>query len=150
MGWKMTAKRSYRDVSIAPGRILKATDVFDTYWRFAVLRQNLFMRRVAATPPPWTNDPVLAKHRFTNAYRAADRVSQYLIRNVLYRGEQTSEEIFFRALLFKFFNRIDTWEEIEAHMGWPTWKAFDREHYARVLDALIARADRVYSAAYIT
>lgn len=105
------ARVSPRNVRLTAGRVLKVTPVFDTYWRFATLRQNLFMSRVLGAPPPWTQDPVLVKHRFTNAYRASDRVSQYLIRNVLYKGEQIPDEIFFRTLLFKFFNRIDTWEE---------------------------------------
>lgn len=138
-----------RDISVAPGRNLKATPVFDTYWRFAALRQDLFVRRVSGTPPPWTDDAVLVKHRFTNAYRAADRVSQYLIRHVLYRGEQTSEAIVFRTLLFKFFNRIETWQELETQLGWPTWQAFSYERYARVLDELMARGKHIYSGAYI-
>lgn len=138
-----------RTIEIAGGRALRTTPVFDTYWRFAAARQDLFMRRVTGTRPPWTDDPVLATHRFTNAYRAADRVSQYLIRHVLYEGEQTCEEIFFRALLFKFFNRIETWEEIEDRVGAPSWKRFEFERYARVLDAMLARGESIYSAAYI-
>jgi hypothetical protein len=138
-----------RSIEVAPGRVLRATPVFETYWHFAVKRQELFMRRVRGEPQPWTDDPILAKHRFTNTYRAADRVSQYLIREVLYRGEQTSEEIFFRTLLFKFFNRIETWEEFKARIGWPTWRDFDVERYAGVLDLLMARGTTVYSAAYI-
>lgn len=139
----------FRTFRVTPWRVLTTTPVFETYWRFAARRQELFMRRVGGASPPWTDDPVLAKHRFTNAYRAADRVSQYLIRNVLYRGEQTGDEIFFRALLFKFFNRVETWEEIETQLGWPAWKTFNLDHYARVVDAMMARGDRVYSAAYI-
>ncbi len=138
-----------RPIRVAPGRVLKATPVFDTYWHFAAKRQELFMRRVTGALPPWTDDAVLARHRFTNVYRAADSVSQYLIRHVLYRGQQTSDEIFFRTLLFKFFNRIDTWEELEAQLGWPSLETFDLERYARVLDAMMARGERVYSAAYI-
>jgi hypothetical protein len=123
--------------------------VFDTYWRFAVARQDLFMRRVAGDPPPWTADPVIAAHRFTNAYRATDRVSQYLIRHVLYDGSQDRDELFFRALLFKFFNRIATWEELTAHLGRPSWKGFSLSRYARVFDKLLARGESIYSAAYI-
>jgi hypothetical protein len=144
-----SARASLRNLRLASGRVVKVTPVFDTYWRFATLRQNLFMSRVHGAPPPWTEDPVLVKHRFTNAYRASDRVSQYLIRNVLYKGEQTPAEIFFRALLFKFFNRIDTWEQIEKQVGAPTWKGFAFDRYARVLDDLMARGETVYSAAYI-
>src|SRR5262249_46615951 len=134
---------------LAGGRLVRATEVFDTYWRFAARRQAAFMHRVFGSPPPWTDDPVLARHRFTNAYRAADRVSQYLIRSVLYRGDQTIEEIFFRVLLFKLFNRIETWESLGARLGVVTWKHFDYQRYARVLDAALARGERIYSAAYI-
>lgn len=128
---------------------MKATEVFDTYWRFAALRQRLFMRRVARSLPPWTDDPVLSSYRFTNVYRATDRVSQYLIRNVLYRGEQTGEEIFFRAILFKFFNRIETWERLEVKVGPITWRGFDFDQYAMALNAMAEHQGPIYSAAYI-
>ena len=136
-----------REVRVAPGRVLKATPVYDTYWRFAAERQSLFMRRISGAPSPWTTDPVLATHRFTNAYRASDRVSQYLIRHVLYEGAQTAEEVFFRALLFKLFNRIRTWEALTEKLGPLSWKRFDFGRYADVLDAMLARGERVYSAA---
>ena len=132
-----------------PGRVLKTTPVFDTYWRFAVARQEAFMRRLRGVPFPWSDDPVLATYRFTNCYRASDRVSQYLIRDVLYKGEQNAEEIFFRCLLFKFFNRIATWEELVENIGPPTWREFCPERYAAVLDSMMSRGDKVYSAAYI-
>lgn len=84
-----------REIRVAPGRVLVATTVYDTYWRFATKRQEMFMQRVAGSPPPWSDDPVLSQHRFTNAYRASDRVSQYLIRNVLYEGPQAEDEVLF-------------------------------------------------------
>ncbi|MCC6651394.1 MAG: hypothetical protein IT348_09635, partial [Candidatus Eisenbacteria bacterium] len=141
--------RQARRIDVGLGRVLKATPVFDTYWRFAAQRQALFMKRVMGAPSPWTTDPVLGSHRFTNAYRAADRVSQYLIRHVLYEGPQTSEEIFFRALLFKFFNRVGTWQALSDAVGPPSWSTFDFDRYAYVLDRLMARGEKVYSAAYI-
>ena len=123
--------------------------MFDAYWRFAAERQRLFMRRVISSPYPWTDDPVLRRYRFTNAYRAADRVSQYLIRHVLYEGPQTPKEVFFRALLFKLFNRIDTWEALVSRFGTPTACGYRPEAYARVFDALYERGSKLYSAAYI-
>src|SRR6266540_2321834 len=78
--------REYRKIKIPGGRTLTATCVFDTYWRFASKRQDAFMRRAQGAPPPWSDDPVISAHRFTNAYRASDRVSQYLIRHVQYEG----------------------------------------------------------------
>src|SRR5271154_6838910 len=57
----------------------------------------IFYRRYADPRGPWTPDPILKAYRFTDAYRAADRVSQYLIREVQARPDrpQTAREIFF-------------------------------------------------------
>ena len=138
-----------REVEIRAGRVLKVTPVYDTYWRFAAKRQEMFLRRVNGAARPWTDDPVLASYRFTNVYRAADRVSQYLMRHVQYDGSQSGEEVFFRTILFKIFNRIDTWVALQTSLGAPSWRAFDFDSYAEVLDGRLARGDRIYSAAYI-
>jgi hypothetical protein len=141
--------RTPYEIRLQGGRVLKTTPVFDTYWRFASERQEMFMRRVAGSAPPWTEDPILGAHRFTNTYRASDRVSQYLIRNVIYAGSQRAEEVFFRTILFKLFNRIETWEALRAQLGTVSWKEFTFDGYARVLDRLIGDGQRIYSAAYI-
>lgn len=141
--------RAAYEIRLSGGRVLKTTSVFDTYWRFAAERQEMFMRRVLGTMPPWTEDPILSVHRFTNAYRASDRVSQYLIRHVIYEGSQRAEELFFRTMLFKLFNRIETWESLSGRFGALTWKDFSFDAYAKVLDGLLEEGARVYSAAYI-
>lgn len=138
-----------RRIQVTPMRFVTVTPVFDCYWRFAYERQEIFFKRILGDPPPWTDDHVLREHRFTNVYRAADRVSQYLIRHVLYEGPTHPEEIFFRALLFKFFNRIETWEALVASVGLPAWSRFDPARYGRILDRLLASGHRIYSAAYI-
>lgn len=131
------------------GRVLDPTPVFTTYWRFAAERQAVYLSRVAGQPSPWTGDPVLLRHRFTNCYRAADRVSQYLIRHVSYAGSQQSDEIVFRTLLFKLFNRISTWELLAAALGELSWAGFDLEAYDRVLTQAFTAGHRLYSAAYL-
>src|SRR5436190_20533188 len=75
------------------------TEVYDTYWYFAAERQEIFFKKLQNSPPPWTNDQILIRHKFTNSYRASDRVSQYMIRHVAYSGEQTPIELFFRIIL---------------------------------------------------
>jgi hypothetical protein len=44
---------------VPPPRIapLKPTEVYDSYWRFAAERQEVFYRRLQRLPPPWTDDP---------------------------------------------------------------------------------------------
>lgn len=138
-----------RKIRIPGGRVVTATPVFDTYWRFACKRQEAFMQRVNGSPPPWSDDPVITAHRFTNAYRASDRVSQYLIRNVQYAGDQSVDEIFFRTMIFKLFNRIETWERLVAALGDVLASDFHWSQAEAELDRLFAMGETVYSAAYI-
>ena len=125
---------------------METTLVFDTYWRFAAERQALYFRRLADPIGPWTSDPVLAAHRFTNAYRASDRVSQYLIREIQYREDRprTPREIFFRTLLFKLFNRIETWELLEGVLGPLTWEGSDLNKIEHTLDRAMAAGLKLY------
>lgn len=127
------------------------TEVYDVYWKFAVERQAIFFRRLRGEPEPWTNDNIFRRHRFTNAYRASDRVSQFLIRDVIYNRAypDVAIETVFRILLFKFFNKIETWQLIERELGAPSWQSFDIDRYAETLDRAMTMGQRVYSAAYI-
>lgn len=125
------------------------TEVFDTYWRFAAERQNVFFRRASHSQPPWTSDPILLRYRFTNAYRAADRVSQFLIRQVQANGPQDVRSLFFRTVLFKLFNRTETWELLEAKNGPISPDTYDYRAYEIPLSEAMAVGRRIYSAAYI-
>ncbi|HET7538169.1 MAG TPA: nucleotide kinase domain-containing protein [Candidatus Didemnitutus sp.] len=127
----------------------KTTAVYDAYWRFANERQRIFFARTEDKRWPWTNDPVLREYKFTNAYRASDRVSQYLIKEVIYRGDASPDEVFFRTLLFKTFNRIETWELLRREFGEITFAGYSFKRFDAVLSAAMERGERVYSAAYI-
>lgn len=135
-------------------RIPLETAVLKTYWRFAAARQDIFFKRFRGEPPPWTADPILLEHKFTNAYRACDRVSQYLIRHVIREGNPgpadcSPQDIFFRVMLFKLFNRIDTWRHLESTIGPIRWEDYSFERYDAVLTRAMAEGRQIYAAAYI-
>lgn len=127
---------------------LEPSIVYDTYWRFAVERQEIFFRNISNTLPV-TSDPILTEYKFTNAYRAADRVSQYLIKNVIYQGDQAPDEVFFRIMLFKIFNRISTWELFIETLGSVCFEDYSYSLYDKILTDAIDNGQRIYSAAYI-
>lgn len=137
-------------VSIAGDKVA-TTPVFYAYWRFAAERQRIFFRRLQHTKGPLTDDPILKLFKFTNTYRASDRVSQFLIRNVIYRDDLPNDEnnLFFRILLFKLFNKIETWQLLEAELGPLTWETFAFNHYDDLLSSRMRQGERIYSAAYI-
>lgn len=128
---------------------LVPTPVYDTYWRFAAERQNIFFRRIENPFGLFTTDPILTRHKFTNAYRASDRVSQFLIQHVIGQCEQDERDIVFRILLFKFFNKIETWLLLEREIGDVRWRTYRRQRYVDVLVHAMAAGTRIYSAAYI-
>jgi len=129
----------------------KVSEVYESYWRFAAERQDVFFRRAHGEARPWTGNAVLTTYKFTNAYRASDRASQYLIRHVIYRTDlpNSPREVFFRILLFKLFNKIETWELLERSFGSITFEDYHFSRYDEVLARAMRDGRRIYSAAYI-
>ncbi len=144
----MTTRNNTPTISIKSASVLP-TEVFDTYWRFAAERQAIFFRRIKGELLPWTDDSILRMYKFTNVYRASDRISQYLIRHVIYEGNQTPEEVFFRTLLFKIFNSIETWQLLTNAFESITYADYDFDRYDAVLTDAHARGRTIFSGAYI-
>lgn len=127
----------------------KPTIVFDTFWRFAAERQAIFFKRFRGSTPPWTDDEILSKYKFTNAYRASDRVSQFLIKDVIYKGDGSPAEVFFRTILFKLFNKIETWEWLNDNLGPVSYKEYSFKRYDGALSEALRRGKAIYSGAYM-
>jgi len=127
--------------------------VFETYWYVAAERQRIFFNKIRDSHDlPYTEDPIFQKYKFTNAYRASDRVSQYLIQEVIYDGNEKNRSIdekFFRVILFKTFNRISTWEILKRKVGKIRYENFDIERYGNILESAMQKGQSIYSGAYL-
>lgn len=125
--------------------------VYETYWRFASERQRIFHQRARGESAPWTCDPILAEYKFCNVYRASDRVSQYLIREVIYGGDDHfPADVLFRVVLFRLFSRESTWEALRTGIGDISLGTFEDgvQRYAEVLDRVATR-QAIYTGAFI-
>jgi 5-hmdU DNA kinase, helical domain len=124
-------------------------EVYRAYWHLACERQQIFERRLVGTPPPWTKDEILDRYRFTNPWRASDRVSQFLIREVIYTPQPLpAEDQIARIVLFRLFSRPGTWRALEQRLG-PIGRASLRgERLARTLDQLREEGP-IYTSAFI-
>jgi hypothetical protein len=140
-------REKLRPVTIA-GKTFEITPVFHAYWHFATERHTIFRRRLRELWPV-TADPILAKFKFTNAYRVLDRTSQYLVGKVIQKGDQSPRELFFRIILFKLFNKIETWELLHQHLGEVRYSEYRFELFDHILLEALLRKQRIYSAAYI-
>ncbi len=134
---------------IAPRPPPRPGSGFDVYWQFAAERQRVYRNRLDGySGAALTTDPVLRTYRFTNAYRASDRVSQYLISNVIYDASRNWTDTFVRVLVFKLFNRIDTWEHLQSTVDEVGVTALLDKRLDEAL-AQLPEKRPIYSAAYI-
>ncbi|OJW77315.1 MAG: hypothetical protein BGO69_18195 [Bacteroidetes bacterium 46-16] len=120
------------------------------YFYFMQERMNMFWKKNVDSISKYTDDPILAKHKFTNVYRASDRVSQYLIKNVIYNSENVFDEkdVILRIIIFKIFNKIETWEYLENKLGAVSVKSFDVDKLSQVLSERRI-TEPIFSAAYM-
>lgn len=129
----------------------KRQEVFDLYWYFACERQNIFWKKINGDPAPWTHDKILQEYKFCNSYRVNDRVSQYLLKNVIYNGNNYNyEDMLFRIILFKLFNKESTWELLSKNFGDILLKNFNTKKYSIVLENAISNGTKIYNDAYIS
>lgn len=129
---------------------MEAPKFEDAFWRFVAERQSIYARRARGDAAPWTTDSILQGHRFTNVYRAADRVSQYAIREVLYTGSQDRTECAFRAVLFRMFNLPETWNMLRLRLGeQPSLENWDANNYIRLMDAHVRSGGKLWTGAYM-
>jgi hypothetical protein len=112
-------------------------------------RHAIHQRRLAGQSWPWTDDPILRQHSFTNVFRIYDRVTQYVICNVIGTGDQDFHETCFRVILFRCFNRVSTWELLLAHLGELTWRDFNLPAYESVLYEEYRQNNKLYGSSYI-
>ena len=124
-------------------------EVHRAYWHLAAERQRIFERRIAGQAAPWTDDPILARYKFTNPWRASDRVSQFLIRDVIYDARHgTAEDLLTRIVMFRLFSKPSTWRAIESELGPVRRATIEDPRLPRLLERL-QRAGPIYTSAFI-
>lgn len=123
-------------------------NVYDAYWKTATERQNIFFKRLGGLSAPYTSDPLYQAYKFCNVYRASDRVSQFLIRDVIYNQKASAEDTLFRVFIFRLLNKIETWLFLEKKLGQIALKNFEFEKYSKALEEIRSK-EPIYGNAFI-
>jgi hypothetical protein len=153
---KRVAKTAKKEVEILPASpiayppeivALQPTVGFDKLWYWVKERDAIHTARREGKPSPLTNDPILARWRFTNIYRELDRESQACIR-IANSGTsiESFEEQFLRTMTFKTFSLDSTWQLLIAGLNEePRLDNFDLNRYCSILST---STTSIYSNAY--
>lgn len=132
-------------------KVVVREEAFKYFFYFMQERMNIFWNKCDSSSSVLTKDKILLKHKFTNVYRATDRVSQYLINNVIYNqsySANSEEDTLLRIIIFKVFNRIETWEFLISKIGEMSVKNFDPEKISSLLAERIVHTP-IFSSAYL-
>ena len=119
------------------------------YFYFMQERMKIFWNKCNSSFP-LTVDPILAKYKFTNVYRVCDRVSQYLIRHIIYNNDniQHDKDLLLQIIVFKIFNKIETWEYLMQEYGPIRRDNFNVKRISELL-TLRQRSYPIFSNAYM-
>lgn len=127
------------------GEAAGAKDNERLFWQFVFMRHEAWnLRFVDQAPPPWTADEVIAKARFTNVYRLLDRGTQFLVSEVQEPASGYTPAAAWHTIVYRLFNRIETWQAIE-----PAMAARDMAALRSAIQRRLAVGDKLFTGAYM-
>jgi hypothetical protein len=99
---------------------VKKLSPLDRLCYFVRERHNIYLRRKAGKPKPWTEDPILRNHYFCNVYRELDKTTVWFRENI--RDPLRHDPMVVLAtIIFRWFNFIPTGELLLRHHLFTDW-----------------------------
>jgi len=98
---------------------------------------------------PYTKDPVLAKYKFTNIRRKDDRVSRWIIENIIKPNSQR-QDLWFILLITRIINWPPTLQFlINKDILFKAAEEFNPVEFSTVVEEFKSNGNKVYSGAYM-
>lgn len=98
---------------------------------------------------PYTNDPVLRDYKFTNIRRRDDRVTRWILTNLIEPDEER-RDLWFQLLIARLINWPPTLRHLIYERVLPVAPAeFIPERFSAAIENFRAKAGKVYSGAYM-
>ena len=143
----MSAENEGAAANDVPEFITSYTNEYSVLLHWIKERDLIRQKRAAGLPPPWTDDPLLAAHRFCNASREHDRVTIWIRQNIRERfaGHQY---LLLMLVTARLINRRDALAELVERRAWPLEDTFDSRSIAAVLHDRAQRKLPNFNGAY--
>lgn len=120
-------------------------EALELFWKFVAERQIIWYRRfVTKLPPPWTDDPILQKNKFTNVYRELDPGTIFAKENILEQSITRPERVF-NIMIYRLICSIPTYE----YVGFQYLKNFDWVEFEERLAEIYRTGQPVFGNAYL-
>lgn len=124
-------------------------DMLRVYKDFVEDRHLIWKKRQRGEAQPWTDDPILARQKFTNCFRVLDHGSQFLVKRLI-----TDDPLDYiaRCVFYRITNLPETWDVLRDELGrYPVANDFlhNPEALFQVMSEYRAAGNQVFSGAYI-
>jgi len=110
-------------------------------------REHVRREREAGAPRPWTEDKILDTYRFCNVRRRDDRVSAWIIKNIIEPYKYNSH-LWFMLCCARWINWPPTLQALMEAGLWPA-DDFDAEAFGDFIDNRVASKQKSWTGAYL-
>lgn len=112
-------------------------------------REAIRIARVNGHAGPWTEDPVLRKYKFTNVRRRDDRVSQWIIKEII-KPNLRDGNLWFSLLIARLINWPPTLDRLIYEEVIPCApREFNSAAFVKTIEDFKSVKSKVYSGAYM-
>lgn len=85
-------------------------------YNYIIDRQEIYTKRESNQKPPWSESEIFQKYSFTNVRRELDSTTKWVINNICNNPKLSYADRFYRTILFRIYNKIDTAKSINLNM----------------------------------
>lgn len=125
------------------------TDMIRKLAYFVSERENILYNKV--TDPkqkkPWTEDEILKKYRFCNIHRRDDRVSAWIVQNIIIPYKE-HEWLWIMLCIARYINWPPTIQDIMDKGEWPV-ESFSATAFGEIIDKRMKRGKKTWTGAYL-
>ena len=114
---------------------------------FVSERESIRLLREKGEASPWTEDAILHKYRFCNIRRRDDRVSKWIIDNII-EPHSSNDWLWMMLCAARYINWPPTIKELMNKGEWPI-HSFSATSFGKVIDDKMKRGEKTWTGAYI-
>src|SRR5271165_106791 len=105
-------------------------------------RESIRIKKEAAEPWPWTQDPILQKNKFCNIFRECDKTSRWIAKNWR-EPHATDPDLWFAFVIAR---RVLNWPASMEALGYPV--PWNKDHFLKVTKDLQQSGGKTFDTAY--
>jgi len=119
-------------------KVREQTSEVGGFWDFIGERHRIYLKRNGGDPPPWTEDEILQRYKFTNVFRQLDRGTVAL--DNMMQGDNPVQ-IVFNVWWYRLFN-------LDLHARWVPIE--ERKSLYEYLRERKSRGEKIFTSAHMT